>query len=84
MAKRAIRGAKWGFGPALTLGTAARLTDFEITSNGSLAGMGKSGPLNPAFALWLMGYPTAWAHCAAQVTPLARKSGRRSSTPTSE
>lgn len=32
--------------------------------------------LNPAFSLWLMGYPIEWAHCAARVTPLSRKSQR--------
>ena len=38
----------------------------------------KRGSLNPAFSLWLMGYPTEWARCAARVTQSYRKSRRSS------
>jgi hypothetical protein len=48
-----------------------------LIQTGSPAGTGKSGQLNPAFSLWLMGYPTAWARCAAQVTRLSRRSRRK-------
>jgi hypothetical protein len=43
-------------------------------SSGSLAETAKPGQLNPAFSLWLMGYPTEWARCAGQVTRSSRKS----------
>lgn len=44
---------------------------------GSSAATGKPGSLNPAFSLWLMGFPTAWARCAARVTRLSRKSRQK-------
>ena len=43
------------------------------TSNGSPAATAKPGQLNPAFSLWLMGYSTEWARCAAQVTRSCRR-----------
>jgi len=33
--------------------------------------------LDPAFTLWLMGYPAVWARCAARVMPSSRSSRRR-------
>ena len=40
--------------------------------------MEKRGALNPAFSLWLMGFPTAWASCGARVTQSYRRSRRSS------
>jgi len=47
---------------------------------GSSAQTGKSDAsrLNPAFSLWLMGYPIEWARCAVRVTRSSRKSPRPS------
>ena len=48
------------------------------TLSGSPAETGKPGQLNPAFSLWLMGYPHAWVCCGAQVTRSSRKLVQRS------
>ena len=48
------------------------------TLSGSPAPTGKRGQLNPAFSLWLMGYPTAWARCAERVIPSSRKRQQKS------
>jgi hypothetical protein len=45
-----------------------------LTFSGSPAETAKPGQLNPAFSLWLMGYPAAWARCAARVMRSSRKS----------
>lgn len=39
---------------------------------------GKRGALNPAFSLWLMGFPIVWALCGALVTLSSRKSRHNS------
>jgi hypothetical protein len=44
------------------------------TLPGSTAQTENKGQLNPAFSLWLMGYPTEWLSCAPLVTRLSRKS----------
>jgi hypothetical protein len=44
----------------------------------------KPGVLNPAFSLWLMGYPAEWASCGAQAMQSSRKSRRNSSARTSK
>lgn len=51
--------------------------------SGFHVGTANHGQLNPAFSLWLMGFPTAWAYCAARVTRLSRKLRRNSSEPIS-
>lgn len=51
---------------------------FGAGQSSSPAPTEKRGALNPAFSLWLMGYTTEWARCAARVTRSSRKSPRRS------
>lgn len=49
------------------------------TPSSSPAETEKRGVLNPAFSLWLQGYPAAWASCGARGIALCRKSRRSSS-----
>ena len=58
-----------------TLGGAASLSPAP-TANHDESQPTKPASLNPAFSLWLMGYPTAWARCAERVTRSSRKSLR--------
>ncbi len=53
-------------------------------SSGSPAETASPGQLNPAFSLWLQGYPSAWQSCAARVIPSSRKSRKRSLKPIAE
>jgi hypothetical protein len=48
------------------------------TSSGSPAPMGGRGQLNPAFSLWLQGYPTEWLSCAPQGIRSSRRLQRNS------
>ena len=47
-------------------------------TNADGAAAGSRGALNPAFSLWLMGFPAEWESFAPQATRLSRKSRRNS------
>lgn len=60
-----------------------RITSSGQMLTGSDAGMGISGPLNPAHSRWVMGFPPVWDDCAVMAMPSSRKSARTSSEPLS-
>jgi len=43
--------------------------------DGSGAETASTGQLNPAFSLWLMGYPAAWLWCAPEKAPRKKRDG---------
>ena len=59
------------------LGRQVWLTDSGPTSSGSLVKTEGRGQLNPAFSLWLQGFPTEWALCAARVTRSSLNAAKR-------
>lgn len=65
------------------LSVPVRVTASGQVLIGSDAGMGDSGPLNPAHSRWLMGFPPVWDDCAVTAMPSSRKSARTSSAPLS-
>ena len=66
-----------GFG--MTLGQASQLMTSGPMPSTSHAATGKPDRLNPAFSLWLMGYPTGWVSSGVLAMQLFPKSQRRSS-----
>jgi DNA (cytosine-5)-methyltransferase 1 len=64
-------------GSTKTVGGQASLSPAPMES-GDESPPTKPGSLNPAFSLWLMGYPIEWARCAARVTRSSRKSRQSS------
>jgi hypothetical protein len=71
-----INQSKSGGPPSSLKHTAQKLSG--VIASGSPASTANHGQLNPAFSLWLQGFPTEWALCAARVTRLSRKSPKRS------
>ena len=65
-------------GRVVWLAEPARLTASGELLTGSGAGTRSGGRLDPAHSRWLTGFPPEWDDCAAMVTPLSRKSRRRS------
>jgi hypothetical protein len=50
----------------------------QVLLSGFPAQTESKGQLNPAFSLWLMGYPPEWLSCAPQATRSSRKSRQSS------
>lgn len=55
----------------------AQLVDSGLMPNGSNAETAKPAQLNPAFSLWLMGFPPEWDACAPAAMPSSRKSQQK-------
>ena len=49
-----------------------------VTASSSSAATGRRGALNPAFSLWLMGFPAGWVSCGVRAMQSFRKSRRNS------
>jgi hypothetical protein len=61
---------------AVSLNDQATITIGERVT-GSLVKTEGRGQLNPAFSLWLQGFPTEWALCAARVTRSSLNAAKR-------
>jgi hypothetical protein len=62
----------------------AQLLGRQVSLSTAGTGSGGAYRLNPAFSLWLMGFPVAaWESCAPPAMPSSRRSRRPSSAPAS-
>lgn len=62
--------AQW---PPELMAQPIRITASGQVLTGSSAGMGISGPLNPAHSRWLMGFPPVWDDCAVMAMQSSRQ-----------